>query len=159
MSLETTKEHLKKYNMEDRIMIFKTSSATVKEAAEAIHCEEKEIAKTMSFLVEKQPIVIVVAGDVKIDNAKYKQEFHKKAKMVPSEELLEIIGHEMGGVGPFGLKENVKVYLDESLKRFDYIYPACGSHNSAIKITIKELEDVSNYEKWVDVSKPIEEKI
>ena len=159
MSLETTKEHLKKYHMEDRIMVFETSSATVKEAAEAIHCEEKEIAKTMSFLVEEQPIVIVVAGDVKIDNAKYKQEFHKKAKMVPAQDLEEIIGHEMGGVGPFGLKENVKIYLDESLKRFEYVYPACGSHNSAIKITIKELEKTTNYEKWVDVSKPIEEQL
>jgi len=157
MSLETTKNHLKKYHMEDRIMIFDTSSATVKEAAEAIHCKEQEIAKTMSFLVEEDPIVIVVAGDVKIDNSKYKQEFHKKAKMVPAEDLISIIGHEMGGVGPFGLNDNVKVYLDESLKRFEYVYPACGSHNSAIKITIEELEKTSNYEKWVDVTKPIEE--
>ena len=156
MSLETAKKHLKKYHLEDRIMIFDSSSATVKEAAEAIHCEAKEIAKTMSFLVEEKPIVIVVAGDVKIDNSKYKQEFHKKAKMVPSEELEEIIGHEMGGVGPFGLKENVEVYLDESLKRFENVYPACGSHNSACKISIKELEEVTDYKKWVDVCKPIE---
>ena len=159
MSLETAKEHLKKYKMDNRIMIFDSSSATVKEAAEAIHCEEKEIAKTMSFLVDDQPIVIVLAGDVKIDNAKYKQEFHKKAKMVPSTDLEEIIGHEMGGVGPFGLKENVKVYLDESIKRFQYVYPACGSHNSAIKVTIKELEEITNYEKWVDVAKQIEETL
>jgi len=156
MSLETAKKHLKKYNMEDRIMIFDTSSATVKEAAEAIHCKEQEIAKTMSFLVEEQPIIIVVAGDVKIDNAKYKQEFHKKAKMVPAEDLIKIIGHEMGGVGPFGLNDNVKVYLDESLKRFEYVYPACGSHNSAIKVSIEELEKTSNYEKWIDVTKQIE---
>ena len=142
--------------MEDRIMIFDRSSATVKEAAQAIKCEEKEIAKTMSFLIEENPIVIVAAGDVKIDNSKYKQEFHKKAKMVPSEKLIEIIGHEIGGVGPFGLKENVKVYLDESLKRFQYVYPACGSHNSAIKISLKELEETSNYEKWIDVTKYIE---
>ena len=157
MSLESTKKHLKKYNMEDRIMIFESSSATVKEVAEAIHCKEEEIAKTMSFLVEDQPIVIVVAGDVKIDNAKYKQEFHKKAKMVPFDQLIEIIGHEMGGVGPFGLNTNVKVYFDESLKRFKYVYPACGSHNSAIKITIEELEKVVDFEKWIDVSKKIEE--
>ena len=157
MSLETKKEHLKKYNMEDRIMIFDTSSATVKEAAEAIGCKEQEIAKTMSFLVEEQPIVIVVAGDVKVDNSKYKQEFHKKAKMVPAEDLIRIIGHEMGGVGPWGLKDNVKVYLDESLKRFDYVYPACGSHNSAIKVTIEELEKTTNYDKWIDVTKPKEE--
>ena len=158
MSLESTKEHLKKYNMEDRIMIFETSSATVKEAAEAIHCKEQEIAKTMSFLVEDDPIVIVVAGDVKVDNAKYKQEFHKKAKMVPADNLIEIIGHEMGGVGPWGLKDNVKVYLDESLKRFDTVYPACGSHNSAIKVTIEELEKTTNYDKWVDVTKLREEE-
>jgi prolyl-tRNA editing enzyme YbaK/EbsC (Cys-tRNA(Pro) deacylase) len=152
MSLESTKEHLKKYNMEDRIMIFETSSATVKEAAEAIHCKEQEIAKTMSFLVEDDPIVIVVAGDVKIDNAKYKQEFHKKAKMVPADSLIDIIGHEMGGVGPWGLKDNVKVYLDESLKRFDTVFPACGSTNSAIELTIEELEKYSNYKEWIDVS-------
>ena len=157
MSLETAKADLKKYNMEDRIMVFDTSSATVKEAAEAIHCKEQEIAKTMSFLVEEDPIVIVVAGDVKVDNSKYKQEFHKKAKMVPAEDLINIIGHEMGGVGPWGLKDNVKVYLDESLKRFDYVYPACGSHNSAIKVTIEELEKTTNYDKWIDVTKPKEE--
>ena len=157
MSLESTKEHLKKYHMENRIMIFDTSSATVKEAALAIGCKEQDIAKTMSFQVEDQPIVIVVAGDVKIDNAKYKQEFHKKAKMVPAEELISVIGHEMGGVGPWGLNQNVKVYLDESLKRFNYVYPACGNHNSAIKVSIDELEKTTNFDKWIDVTKPREE--
>ncbi len=157
MSLESAKKHLKKYGMDKRVMEFSGSSATVKEAANEIGCKEAEIAKTMSFLVEEQPIVIVVAGDVKIDNSKYKQEFHKKAKMVPSDELIDIIGHEMGGVGPFGLNDNVEVYLDESIKRFDHVYPACGSHNSAIKVTIKELEETTNYKKWVDVCKLIEE--
>ena len=157
MSLESAKEHLKKYKMDNRVMEFTGSSATVKEAAHEIGCKEAEIAKTMSFLVDEQPIVIVVAGDVKIDNSKYKQEFHKKAKMVPAYDLIEVIGHEMGGVGPFGLNDNVDVYLDESIKRFDYVYPACGSHNSAIKVTIKELEDTTNYKKWVDVTKLIEE--
>lgn len=156
MSLEKAKEHLKKYNMDSRIMEFPVSSATVKEAAEAIGCKEEDIAKTMSFLVDEQPIVIVVAGDVKIDNSKYKQEFHKKAKMVPFEDVEKIIGHEIGGVCPFGVNENVEVYLDESLKRFKEVYPACGTHNSAIKVTIEELEKVTGYKKWIDVSKKIE---
>ncbi len=158
MTLKSAKEELKKYKMDDRVMEFEVSSATVKEAAEAIGCKEEDIAKTMSFLVDEQPIVIVVAGDVKIDNAKYKQEFHKKAKMVPFDEVLDTIGHEVGGVGPWGCKDNVEVYLDESLKRFEYVYPACGSHNSAIKVTIKELEDTTNYKKWIDVSKKIGEE-
>lgn len=153
MSLEKAKEHLKKYNLEKNIMEFNTSSATVEEAAKALNCEEKEIAKTLSFLVNDEPILIVVAGDKKIDNAKYKAEFSTKAKMIPYDDVENYTGHKPGGVCPFGVKENVKVYLDESLKRFDVIYPACGSSNSAVKLTIDELEKTSNYEKWVDVCK------
>ena len=155
MSFERAKEYLKKYGLENRVKEFPVSSATVEEAAKAIGCEEKEIAKTLSFIVDDKPILIVVAGDCKIDNSKYKAEFHKKAKMIPFDEVEELIGHSVGGVCPFGIKEGVTVYLDESLKRFDTIYPACGSQNSAAKLTIEELEKASNYKKWVDVCKHI----
>ena len=155
MSLEKAKEHLKKFNLENNIMEFNTSSATVEDAAKALNCQEKEIAKTLSFLVNNEAILIVVAGDKKIDNTKYKAEFNTKARMIPFEEVEEYTGHKPGGVCPFGVKENVKIYLDESLKRFDIIYPACGSSNSAVKLTIEELEKASNFEKWVDVCKDI----
>ena len=155
MSLEKAKEYLKGYGLENNIMEINTSSATVEEAAKALNCEEKEIAKTLSFLVNDEPILIVVAGDKKIDNPKYKAEFNTKAKMIPFDEVEGYTGHKPGGVCPFGIKENVKVYLDDSLKRFNVIYPACGSSNSAVKLTIEELEKVSNYEKWIDVCKDI----
>ena len=155
MSLEKAKEHLKKFNLENNIMEFNTSSATVEDAAKALNCKEKEIAKTLSFLVNNEAILIVVAGDKKIDNTKYKAEFNTKARMIPFEEVEEYTGHKPGGVCPFGVNENVKIYLDESLKRFDIIYPACGSSNSAVKLTIEELEKASNFEKWVDVCKDI----
>ena len=155
MSLEKAKEYLKGYGLENNIMEFNTSSATVEEAAKALNCEEKEIAKTLSFLVNDEPILIVVAGDKKIDNPKYKAEFNTKAKMIPFDEVEGYTGHKPGGVCPFGIKENVKVYLDDSLKRFNVIYPACGSSNRAVKLTIEELEKVSNYEKWIDVCKDI----
>lgn len=153
MSLERAKNYLKKYGVEDRIMEFKESSATVKDASIAIHCREGEIAKTLSFLVGENPILIVVAGDAKIDNHKYKMEFLTKAKMIPASEVEALIGHAVGGVCPFGIKENVKVYLDNSLQKFETVYPACGSSNSAIPLKIQELEQLSNYEKWVDVCK------
>ena len=155
MSLEKAKEYLKGYGLENNIMEFNTSSATVEEAGKALNCEEKEIAKTLSFLVNDEPILIVVAGDKKIDNSKYKAEFNTKAKMIPFDEVEGYTGHKPGGVCPFGIKENVKVYLDDSLKRFNVIYPACGSSNSAVKLTIEELEKVSNCEKWVDVCKDV----
>lgn len=155
MSFERAKEYLKEYGLENKVMEFPVSSATVEEAAKAVGCEEKEIAKTLSFLVEDKPILIVVAGDCKIDNSKYKAEFHKKAKMIPFADVEELIGHSVGGVCPFGIKEGVTVYLDDSLKRFDTIYPACGSSNSAVKLTIEELEKASNFEKWVDVCKNV----
>ena len=153
MSLVKVREYLKKHNIDDRIMEFDVSSATVREAAIAIGCKEEEIAKTMGFLVNDKGIVIVVAGDKKIDNSKYKSEFHTKAKMVPFEMVESVLGHEVGGVCPFGLNDGVLVYLDISLKKFDYVYPACGSHNSAIKLSLDELEKASNYVKWVDVCK------
>lgn len=153
MSLEIAKNYLKKYHLEGRIMEFTTSSATVEEAAKALNCTEGEIAKTLSFLVEEKPILIVVAGDKKIDNSKYKGEFHKKAKMIPFDQVEDFIGHKVGGVCPFGIKDNVDVYLDESLKKYETIYPACGSSNSAVKLSIPELEQASNYKKWIDVCK------
>lgn len=155
MSLVKAKEVLQKYGLEDRIMEFDVLSSTVKEAAKAINCKEEEIAKTLSFIVEDKPILIVVAGDSKIDNSKFKTEFKTKAKMIPIDNVEEIIGHAVGGVCPFGVNKNVDVYLDDSLKRFEIIYPACGSSNSAVKLTLDELEKTSNYKKWVDVCKGI----
>ena len=145
--------HLKKYKLEDRVQVFEDSSATVKDAAERLNCEEALIAKTMSFLIDEKVILILAAGDSKIDNAKYRHEFGLKAKMIPFEQVLELVGHEPGGVCPFGINDGIDVYLDNSLKRFEFVYPACGSANSAVKLSIKELELASNYIKWVDVFK------
>ncbi len=153
MSFIKAKECIKQYGLENNIMEFSVSSATVEEAAKAVNCKKEEIAKTLSFIVEDKPILIVVAGDKKIDNAKYKGEFHTKAKMIPVNDVEKLIGHEVGGVCPFGIHNNVQVYLDTSLKRFSIVYPACGSSNSAIKLSIAELEKTSNYKKWIDVCK------
>ena len=153
MAIDKVKEYFKHLHMEDHILEFDVSSATVELAAEALHCEEKRIAKTMSFLVGEQPILIVTAGDTKIDNAKYRHFFGAKAKMIPGEEVEAIIGHAIGGVCPFAINENVKVYLDESLKRFQTVFPAAGSSNSAIELTIPELEKYSNFLQWIDVCK------
>lgn len=151
MSLERAKEYLKKYKLDEKIMLFDVSSATVKEAAKAINCKEEEIAKTLSFIVDDRPILIVVAGDSRVDNSKYKAEFHTKAKMIPFENVEEMIGHAVGGVCPFGVNENVNIYLDNSLKRFENVYPACGTSNSGIKLNVEQLEKILEYEKWVDV--------
>lgn len=153
MSLLKAKEYLQKYGLENRIMEFDVSSATVSEAARVINCKEEEIAKTLSFIVDDKPILIVVAGDCKIDNSKFKAEFQTKAKMISFDNVEELIGHAVGGVCPFGINENVDVYLDNSLKRFKIVYPACGSSNSAVKLTLDELKKISNYKKWVDVCK------
>lgn len=153
MSIDKVRNYFKEYNIEENIIELSTSTATVKEAAESLGTEECRIAKSLSFIVEDKPIIIVVAGDAKIDNSKYKGYFHSKAKMIPFEEVNNLIGHNPGGVCPFAINEGVTVYLDESLKRFDYVYPACGSSNSAIKLTIEELEKYSNYTTWIDVCK------
>lgn len=153
MAIERCKEYFKKLNMEDRILEFEVSSATVELAAVAAGCEPERIAKTMSFKIDENPILIVMAGDARIDNSKYKGQFHTKAKMLSPEEVLEYIGHAIGGVCPFGINEGVKVYLDESLKRFKTVFPACGSSNSAIELTISELEEYSGYVGWVNVCK------
>ena len=139
--------------MENRIKEFEVSSATVELAAKAVNCEPARIAKTLSFKINEKPILIVVAGDAKIDNHKYKERYGKKAKMLTHEEVLNLIGHPVGGVCPFAIKDGVEVYLDESLKRFKTIYPACGSSNSAIELSIEELEKYSNYSSWVNVCK------
>ena len=151
MSIERVKNYFRQFGMEDRILEFDVSSATVELAAQALHCEGARIAKTLSFHVGDQAILIVTAGDTKIDNAKYKATFGTKAKMLSFEEVEPLIGHGVGGVCPFGIKEGVKVYLDESMKRFQTVFPACGSANSAIELTIPEMEQYSGYEKWVDV--------
>ena len=153
MAIERVREYFKKFGIEERIQEFQVSSATVELAAEALNCEEKRIAKTLSFKVDDNVILIVAAGDTKIDNGKYKSKFHKKAKMLSSDEVLELVGHGVGGVCPFGINDGISVYLDISLKRFETVFPACGSSNSAIELTIKELEKYSGYIEWVDVCK------
>lgn len=153
MSIEKVREYFKKNNMENRIKEFEVSSATVELAAKAVNCEPARIAKTLSFKIDEKPILIVVAGDAKIDNHKYKERYGKKAKMLTHEEVLNLIGHPVGGVCPFAINYGVEVYLDESLKRFKTIYPACGSSNSAIELSIEELEKYSNYSSWVNVCK------
>lgn len=155
MSLIKVKEYLKKYNCEDKIMEFDLSTATVEEASRELKCTPGEIAKSLSFIVNDDVIVIVVKGDNKIDNHKFKETFHVKAKMIDRDSVEELTGHIPGGVCPFGLNDNVKVYLDVSLKNYEYVYPACGSTNSAIKLSIPELEKLSNYVKWVDVTKEV----
>lgn len=153
MSIERARAFFKTHNMEDRILEFDVSSATVELAAQAVGCEPARIAKSLSFLVDDHAIIIVTAGDAKIDNAKYKAQYHKKAKMLSPEEVTTLIGHAIGGVCPFGINDGVDVYLDESLKRFETVFPACGSSNSAIELTISELEQYSGFNSWVDVCK------
>lgn len=153
MSIERVKAYFSKYGMEERIQEFEVSSATVELAAAALHCEPQRIAKTLSFMVAGHGILIVTAGDARIDNPKYKAQFGMKAKMLSPEEVETLVGHAVGGVCPFALNENVEVYLDVSLKRFETVFPACGSANSAIELTIGELEEFSGYAGWVDVCK------
>ena len=153
MSIERVRTFFKTYNMEDRILEFDVSSATVELAAQAVGCEPARIAKSLSFLVDDHAIIIVTAGDAKIDNPKYKAQFAKKAKMLSPEEVTALIGHAVGGVCPFGINDGVEVYLDESLKRFETVFPACGSSNSAIELSIPELERYSGFLTWIDVCK------
>ena len=153
MAIEKVKEYFKTQGMEERIQEFEVSSATVALAAQALGCDENRIAKTLSFHVGEKVILIVAAGDAKIDNAKYKAFFGAKAKMLAFEEAEELIGHAVGGVCPFAVNEGVEVYLDESLKRFETVFPACGSSNSAIELTINELEQHSGFISWIDVCK------
>lgn len=153
MAVEKVKEYFRKYGMENRVQEFDVSSATVELAAEALHCEPCRIAKTLSFMVDGHPVLIVAAGDAKIDNPKYKAQFGTKAKMLTPDEAQTMIGHAVGGVCPFAINAGVVVYLDVSLKRFQTVFPACGSSNSAIELTIEELENYSSYAAWIDVCK------
>jgi prolyl-tRNA editing enzyme YbaK/EbsC (Cys-tRNA(Pro) deacylase) len=153
MSIATARAYLKKYNLDKNIIEFDDSTATVEDAAHALGCTPGEICKTMAFLTNEGPIVILMAGDKKIDNHLFKEQFHEKAKMVPSELLEELVGHPMGGVCAFGLKEGVKVYLDDSLKAYDIVYPAAGEPNNAVKLTIPELEEATNHPEYIHIYK------
>jgi len=157
MAIQKVRDYFKKYSIDNRIQEFEVSSATVELAAKALNTSPCRIAKTLSFMVNDHPILIVTAGDTKIDNPKYKETFNTKAKMLQFDEVENLIGHAVGGVCPFGINDGISVYLDNSLKRFDTVFPACGSSNSAIELTIDELEKYSNYIKWIDVCKLIEE--
>jgi len=156
MAIESVKEYFNKFNIENKVIELEESSATVELAAEALGTKPERIAKTLSFMVNDKPILIVMAGDTKIDNSKYRLEFNTKASMIERDKVEEIIGHGVGGVCPFGINPGVDVYLDESLKRFETVFPACGSPKSAIELTIPEMEKYSNYIKWVDIGKNIE---
>ncbi len=157
MSIEKVKAYFKEIGIEDRILEFDVSSATVELASQALGCEPCRIAKSISFMLDGGAVIIVCAGDAKVDNAKYKAYFGTKAKMLTFDEASTLIGHAVGGVCPFAVNEGVKVYLDESLKRFETVFPACGSSNSAIELTIEELEKYSNYIAWVDACKSWQE--
>lgn len=153
MAIEKVRNYFKNFNIENRIIESSESSATVELAAIAFGCEAKRIAKSLSFIVNDNPILVVTAGDTKVDNSKFKNYFGVKASMIAFDDVEKLIGHAVGGVCPFGINDNVKVYLDISLKRFETVFPACGSSNSAIELTINELEKYSNYIEWIDVCK------
>ena len=153
MSIDRVKAYFKNWGIEDQILEFDVSSATVELAAQAVGCEPARICKSLSFKIEERTILILAAGDAKVDNKKYKSYFSSKAKMLSPDEVVERIGHAIGGVCPFGVNDGVEVYLDTSMKRFEHVYPAAGSSNSAIKLTLPELEKYSNYKEWVDVCK------
>lgn len=152
MSIEKAKKHLEKYNLSDNVIIFEESTATVELAAEALGVSEDEIAKSLSFDQKGETVLVLLAGKRRIDNKKYKQTFSCKARMLPADDVEDRTGHEMGGVCPFGVNEDVKVFLDESLKDYDFVYPACGGYNTAIKLSIDELEMASQSNGWVDIS-------
>lgn len=153
MSIEKVRDYFKTKGIDERIQEFEVSSATVALAAKALHCEENRIAKTLSFYMGEKVILIVAAGDAKIDNTKYKAQFGTKAKMLSFNEAEPLVGHAIGGVCPFAVNAGVETYLDVSLKRFKTVFPACGSPNSAIELSLEELEEYSDFIKWIDVCK------
>ncbi len=153
MAIERVKTYFREHGMEERIQEFDVSSATVELAAAALQCDPQRIAKTLSFMVDGHAVLVVAAGDAKIDNSKYKAQFGTKAKLLSLEEVETLVGHAVGGVCPFAVNKGVEVYLDVSLKRFQTVFPACGSSNSAIELTIPELERHSGYAAWIDVCK------
>lgn len=153
MSLEKAEKYLEEKGFLDHVIELEASTATVTEAAEALHVEPGMIAKTMSFLQNDKAVLILTEGTARVDNRKYKDTFHIKAKMIPFDEVEALVGHAPGGVCPFGINEGIEVYLDESLKKFKTVYPACGNSQSAVKMSLEELEDASNYVSWIDVCK------
>ena len=153
MAFIPVKQYFDSLGMGDRVKDLAESSATVELAASALGCQPKQIAKTLSFLVNDEPILIVMAGDVKIDNAKYKAQFQQKAKMIPAPLVEEAIGHDIGGVCPFAIKPGVCVYLDTSLKANPIVYPAAGNGNSAVELSISELERCTDYAQWITIGK------
>lgn len=153
MSVDSVRAYLRQYDLADKVLEFPVSSATVEEAAAALQCEGRRIAKTMSFLVDGHAVLIVMAGDARVDNGKYKERFHTKAVMLKGDEVEALTGHPVGGVCPFALPQGAQVYLDRSLQRFGTVFPACGSRNSAIELTPSELERVTGCIGWVDVGK------
>lgn len=155
MAIDKVKEYFKQFDMEHMIIEFSVSSKTVELAAKALNCEPCRIAKTISFAAGDKVILVVAAGDTKIDNAKYKSHFGIKAKMLNFDEVENLVGHAVGGVCPFAVNNGVEIYLDNSLKRFDTVFPACGSSNSAIELTIEELEKYSCFKEWLDVCKQV----
>ena len=157
MSLDSATEYLKQFGVEDRIQVFDVSSATVDLAAQAVGVEGARIAKTLSFKTADGCMLILAAGDARIDNHKFKDKFHFKAKMLSADEVLELVGHPVGGVCPFGIKPGIPVYLDVSMKRFETVFPAVGSGNSAIELNLDELFEYSKALEWIDVCKLPEE--
>lgn len=153
MSVDKVREYFKQFGIEQRIMEFDVSSATVELAAKALNCDPDRIAKSLSFKIGDKPILVLFSGEARIDNKKYKEYFHNKAKMLSPEEVTTLIGHNIGGVCPFGINEGVDVYLDVSLRKYETVFPACGSSNSAIELNLDELEKYSNSLSWIDVSK------
>jgi len=153
MSIEKVREYLKQFNKNNDILEMEQSTATVGLAAQALGTEPARIAKSLSFQYKEGAMIIVVAGDAKIDNKKFKNEFNFKAKMLTPDDAIKFTGHAVGGVCPFALPKDVSVFLDESMKRFETMFPACGSSNSAIEVTLAELEEYSKSQKWIDVCK------
>ncbi len=153
MSFERVRQYFASAGLEERVIALEQSSATVEEAAHAIGCQPRQIAKTMSFFADEKPVLIVTAGDAKVDNKKYKSTFHQKARMIPGDQVEVAIGHAPGGVCPFAIKPDVTVYLDVSLRRFEQVYPAGGNGHSAVKLSLEELEEHSGYSGWIDVCK------
>lgn len=153
MPVEDVRQYLQQFGLDERVREFETSSATVDLAAHAVGCEPARIAKTLSFMVDGASVLIVCAGDARIDNPKYKAQFGAKAKMLTPEQAIELVGHAVGGVCPFAVRDGVRVFLDESLRRFDVVYPAAGSAASAVRLTCDELERASRCEAWIDVCK------
>ena len=151
MAIQTARAHLRALGMEDRVLEFETSSATVELAAQAVGCEAARIAKTLSFVVGERVALVVAAGDARIDNRKFKDTFHTKPRMLNASEAPERIGHAVGGICPFGVNDGCDIYLDESLRRFDEVYPACGSASSAVRLSPDELEQCTRPSTWVDV--------